>query len=373
MSTAKKLNVGPNLTHAEAMIAQPAIISPFWDALLAGGLSAALFLLVNVSFARNAPDNSIAAFVFNLSFIVNFPHFLASYQLLYGDFRHKIMSDTRFMIAGLIVPIVLFVGMAEAFAAANPQVLGYFLVAMFFFVGWHYVKQTFGVMVVCNAYRKIFYNKSERFWLQANMYSLWAVSFFNSNTHQASYAQLGVNYPSLNLTEYPLFAARAVLVVSILGNLYMHVKKYVREGAVIPPSSIMAYLAIYIFLLPAAIHPFYGHMSPFFHSLQYLLFVFAYQRNKIGSEVEKLPDIEARRKRVVGIGGFFFGSIILGALAFSAIPSALDTLPIINRALFGATPFVFFATVFINIHHYFIDNVIWKGNNPEIREHLFRA
>ena len=27
----------------------------------------------------------------------------------------------------------------------------------------------------------------------------------------------------------------------------------------------------------------------------------------------------------------------------------------------------------INIHHYFIDNVIWRRDNPEMKSHLFGA
>jgi hypothetical protein len=373
MSSAKKLNVAPTLTHAEGMMTHAAIISPFWDALITGGLSVVVYLAACVFSPRAAPGPAIGAFVFNLSFAVNFPHFLASYQLLYGDFRHKITRDFRFMFAGLIVPIILAVGMAEASSAANPKVLGYFLVAMYFFVGWHYIKQTFGIMVVCNAYRKIFYNKSERFWLLTNMYAIWAVSFFSANANPSTYNQMGISYPSLNLTVYPLYASYALLGLGVAGNLFMHVKKYIREGSVLPASSIMGYLAIYVFLVPQFTHPFTGHTSPFFHSLQYLLFVFAYQRNKVDAEAENLPAIEARKKKVLGIGGFFFGSVVYGALAFSLVPGLFDHSSWLNRGLFGPTPFVLFATIFLNIHHYFIDNVIWKGSNREIREHLFRA
>ena len=355
------------------MVASTAIISPFWDAFCTGGLSLAMFAIISVSFSRVTPDSAVALFVFNLSFLVNFPHFLSSYQLMYGDFRHKIFTDTRFMIAGILVPLVLAVGMAWSFVRLDSVSLGYFLVAMYFFVGWHYVKQTFGIIVVANAYRKIFYSKRERFWLQANMYSLWAVSFFHANAYANYYNQMGIDYPSLNLSAYPLQVAYFVLGLSVAATVYLHVRKYIVDGSVFPASSVMAYATIYLFLHPLATHPMYAHMAPFFHSLQYLLFVYAYRRNKIEDEIEDVPAIEARSKRVIGIGGFFVGSIVLGALAFTIVPGFFDMSPLINRALFGATPFVFFATVLINIHHYFIDNVIWKGSNPEIREHLFRA
>jgi hypothetical protein len=262
--------------------------------------------------------------------------------------------------------------MAEGFALSNPMMLGYSVVAMYFFVGWHYVKQTFGVMVVSNAYQKIFYNKPERFWLQLNMYAIWAVSFFNSNIGPSMYQQNGINYPSLNLSIYPVYVSYAVLAVAAFANLVMHVRKYIREGVIPTPAAIAGYFAIYAFLLPILSHPIYGLIVPAFHSLQYLLFVYTFRRNKVESSIQKneLPH-QIRRRRVFGLGGFFVGAVVLGALVFSIIPGAMDMTDWMNRGLFGATPFVFAFTVFINVHHYFIDNVMWKGNNPEMRAYLF--
>lgn len=33
--------------------------------------------------------------------------------------------------------------------------------------------------------------------------------------------------------------------------------------------------------------------------------------------------------------------------------------------------FLFVFWIFINVHHYFLDNVIWRAENPETRQHLF--
>jgi hypothetical protein len=55
------------------------------------------------------------------------------------------------------------------------------------------------------------------------------------------------------------------------------------------------------------------------------------------------------------------------------LPKYLDSYQMINSTLFGPTLAMFAITVFINIHHYFIDNVIWRGSNPEMRKHLFGA
>ncbi len=111
-----------------------------------GGLSIAMFLLSCVLFPRTSPDSNVAMFVFNLSFIFNFPHFLVSYQLLYGDFRKEIRSKFRFFgppslcrrFGGGMITLMPFRAseLSEGFLTHD------------FFVGWHYVKQTFGAMVI---------------------------------------------------------------------------------------------------------------------------------------------------------------------------------------------------------------------------------
>ena len=43
-----------------------------------------------------------------------------------------------------------------------------------------------------------------------------------------------------------------------------------------------------------------------------------------------------------------------------------------SRWLYGpVVDFLFIGWTFINIHHYFIDNVIWRRDNPEARRYLF--
>ena len=66
--------------------------------------------------------------------------------------------------------------------------------------------------------------------------------------------------------------------------------------------------------------------------------------------------------------------VVLGALAaFWLAPVTADALSGYDQAVFGATLFLFIGWTFINIHHYFIDNVIRRCDNPEARRYLFTA
>ena len=56
-------------------------------------------------------------------------------------------------------------------------------------------------------------------------------------------------------------------------------------------------------------------------------------------------------------------------LAFELVPNTLDT----AIGTFAAWNMFFFFTaamLFINVHHYFIDNVLWRFKDPEIRAYL---
>ena len=96
-----------------------------------------------------------------------------------------------------------------------------------------------------------------------------------------------------------------------------------------------------------------------FHAVQYLPFVYR---------------VEDSRRRAAGAGhaalvGVVAAVLLAGWLAFELVPGAFDALLGTSAAL-GISFFVIAAMLFINIHHYFIDNVIWRFADPEVRSHL---
>jgi hypothetical protein len=63
------------------------------------------------------------------------------------------------------------------------------------------------------------------------------------------------------------------------------------------------------------------------------------------------------------------GIVAAGWLSFELLPHAADT----ALQTFNTWRMFFFFTasmLFINIHHYFIDNVVWRFKDPVIRKHL---
>ncbi|WP_245277580.1 hypothetical protein [Mesorhizobium sp. L48C026A00] len=70
--------------------------------------------------------------------------------------------------------------------------------------------------------------------------------------------------------------------------------------------------------------------------------------------------------------GFIIIGSILGILGFWLVPIALSALIPYNEEVLGSSLFLFIAWIFINVHHYFLDNVMWRRGNPEVSKYLFR-
>jgi hypothetical protein len=357
------------------------LISPDMDVLLIGGASVAIWALMKICLKPEVPDVSIAWFVYTLSFIVNFPHFLASYQLLYLDNRKRLYKEFRFFWASVIVPGILIGALTVGFSQASSVFLGYMLNAMFFFVGWHYVKQVFGAMTVANATKGYFFGRFERPLLKCNLYSLWAISYLGSNIGSYQYSQDGIPYQSLNLPDWTLAVAYVVLNSSAALLAQFTIRKFLMEGRWPTKAAVVCLLSLYVWYLPVLSHPMFGHLVPFFHSAQYLMFVYVLRRNKTASSIAEgvrtgdwgADSPLARWKTLLGLWGYYGLAVLTGGVFMYFLPKHLDGLGLVTNAAFGVTPFFFAFQVFINIHHYFIDNVIWRGDSPDLRRHLFQT
>ena len=76
----------------------------------------------------------------------------------------------------------------------------------------------------------------------------------------------------------------------------------------------------------------------------------------------------------VRLGTLAASALGLGWLLFHIAPSALDGALVSRRAAataLGPTPYFAALYAFVNIHHFLMDSVIWRRDNPETR-YLFR-
>jgi predicted MFS family arabinose efflux permease len=80
--------------------------------------------------------------------------------------------------------------------------------------------------------------------------------------------------------------------------------------------------------------------------------------------------VAGRSKTNIRLLLFFGIMMFVGFLAFDYIPKSFYNMKS-SASVLKASFFMIAFLVFINVHHYFIDNVLWRFKNREVRELLF--
>ncbi len=384
---------GPTERAAAAMIeAAPQrgyLFGPLTDFVYLGGGSLVVLGLIAIFLPEGISTPQEISLMTILMLLINQPHFAHSYQMFYRNFRAKAFGLSyapalrlRYILAGLVVPIALVAflaaGVLSAIVTKSTLVLGYGLNLMFFLVGWHYVKQGYGILIVDSIQKKLPFSENVKRMLRINSYACWLVTWIGLNNTVAKAApQIGMTYYTLPLPA-PLY--RLILIAAIISTaavLAAFVQCW-RRTRTLPWNGVVAYMAtLYVWVVFARVNPLVYVVIPTFHSLQYLTVVWRYQLNAASAGSSRkglaalnrvLPDSVWRR-----LSAFVLLGIVLGYLGLDGIPRFLDTVLPYDQGIFGTGLFYFSFVIFINVHHYFLDNVMWRRGNPDIQQFLFRG
>lgn len=347
------------------------LFSPLVDGLCLGGASLIalplFWLLVPASAMASA-----AAVAMALAHLVNHPHFAHSYQIFYSGFRAKAFGEGfdaalrwRYRVAGLLVPLALAGFLLAAALARDLATLGLAVNLMFLLVGWHYAKQGYGIAILDSVLKRRFYDAGDKRALLLHAYACWALSWLAANRYAASYDFWGLRYVTFQVPAVFYWAGLAAVAVSGLWLLWRLAWR-LAERRGLAWTGLMAYgAALYPWLLLVRLEPVFLLFVPAFHSLQYLVVVWRYKLNEAGSERGLTPFGWLRLASFLLVGG------ALGWALFWGLPRFLDGSIAYDQALFGPALFLFAFWIFVNVHHYFLDNVMWRRGNPETRRHLF--
>jgi hypothetical protein len=318
---------------------------------------------------------NLAVAALALSFLVNYPHFLLSYKLAYSRGRPFIVGHWWQLIA---VPAALAAMFAAAYLLydvpldsvpvlplARPRVGDLLFTASFHLMivtlGWHYTKQVFGCMVVYAHFDGYPLTASQRRLLKWTLFSIWGMALVDFNLAGGWRWFGSFGYASFDLPDAagPLSQLFVAAAIALLAHRVVHAN-YRALGRRPSPNMLVPFVALCVWWLPVTRQEeFFYLMAPLFHSLQYLAFVYKMEDTRLRGEQHR-----AAWATVIAIG-----VVIAGWLAFEFVPRTIDS----ELSTFDAWGVYFFVTaamLFINIHHYFIDNVIWRFKDPEIRAYL---
>jgi len=360
---------------------------PFVDFLLAGGASIPCALVVFFLLGdTSALAPKVLAVTATLQIFINYPHFAHSYQLLYGGFWRRVfgsgtdrLTRLRYLWAGLVAPALLVGFFAYATGRDDARLLGHAVNAMVFFVGWHYVKQGYGVLIVLSVVRRIYFSAIEKRVLLVNAYAVWLCGWLQANEYLAEDRRWGISSWTFDMPDPLVAFGKAVAVLTSIAFICVIVRRLAILKKPVSLNGLVGYCcAIYLWLLAAGIDLVFLYVIPAFHSLQYLLFVWRFQLNKSQAAPSGRPwrqwlSAHPRLQGLVAFLTFVLAGALLGWLGFEGVPRFLDSSVAYDPQLWSGALFFFIFTMFINIHHYFIDNVIWRKENDEVRRFLFAS
>jgi hypothetical protein len=342
--------------------------------LLVGGLTPFLFplaWLLRATLAFDAADLAVGFTMFYAAYLINDPHFAVTYLLFYKEFAARAFGDAfsssqrvRYWIAGVIVPLLLAIWAALALLQRSAFVLGLLFQLMFLLVGWHYVKQGFGVLTVLSLRRGVRFSPRERAAILAHCYAGWAYAWASPADPGREVEAKGLVYTTLAHPPGLELGTGLVFALSVVPLIWVLVEKRRREGALPLLTPLTAFLcSIWAWSVYSSIDPLVRYMIPALHSLQYLYMVWLLKRNE-AREREAAPWFEAASG--ARLSALCASAIGLGIVIFHAGPTLLDDGQRASAAL-GPTPYFAAIFAFVNIHHYFMDTVIWRRENPLTR------
>ncbi|WP_337169409.1 hypothetical protein [Gemmatimonas aurantiaca] len=337
------------------------MVSPVFDWLAVGGLS--MLIMVPLLLSGRTDLVLVGAGVQAwIAAAINMPHFLASYRLVYGS--RAMMLEHKWASFG--IPALLFAYIIAAIVLVDwTQTLGIGLVTIAsVYLAWHYTGQVWGMMASFAWLAGTGFDATERRLIRTSLRILlaWHLAWF-------LYTQL--RDPSRVEIVYQV-ASAATVVAFVLGAWGL-LRMRRRTGVNPPLLAITAWLAIFVWYAVMARDPKALFWVQIAHAIQYLSFPVRVEFNRASGAGTVVHDPDHAVSGRVVMHMVVYAVLLLGISLLVAQVMPVALMGVIG-SVFGEGPAYaapILILMFINIHHYFTDGVLWKISNPAVRKDLF--
>ncbi len=327
----------------------------------------------------DSAELAVGFLMFHGAHLINDPHFAVTYLLFYKDAKRRAFGNAfstgqraRYWVAAALVPGALGIWLYLALSSDSARPLGALIQVMFLLVGWHYVKQGFGVLSVLSARRGYRYSAFERRAFLGHCFAGWAYAWASPATPAVEAEEKGVVYWSI---AHPPLLERVTLIAFALSTLVLAatlLRSWQRERRLPPLAPLTGLLvSIWVWSVYSSADPLLVYVIPALHSVQYLFFVWLLTRNqaKAAQQAPFFGPAPVQRLAFLAVS-----SIALGWLVFHGAPDLIDGARLSQHRHaherlgdLGPTPYFAAFFAFVNIHHYFMDAVLWRRENPDTR------
>jgi hypothetical protein len=340
----------------------PAITTRTLDLVLTGGLSAlAMGLLLAWAVAFDGSLEFVNGDWIALLILVNAPHFMASYRLLYVS-REQIVENRW---SAIYVPLALLGVLGWAALGHHSQwIVSNLIFASSIYLAWHYTGQAWGMVSAFSRVMGIEFTNLERLCIRSGMRVLLALHVLfalSGRLPPKEWIAPGA-YIQIYGTTFKIVVALAA--VSLLAGAGAFFSARAR-GQSIPLRVVLPWLALYFW------YPFWYYVPGGFiwvqlsHALQYLAFPMRVEINRFDPAQER-SGVDQIKHAIVVYGGL----VLCGAMVLHGPPLATYAF---GEGWYSSNTARLLFTGFVSciaIHHYFIDGAVWKLSNPKVRREL---
>ncbi len=296
-----------------------------------GGLTVFVVPFLKWLYVQDIPNLQFLLLIFS------FPHFMQTYFLFYRKqelwMQHKLVS--------IVAPILIIAVIASTRGHRTPELILLQAAMILFF--WHISRQAFGVAwhFVKNEYR----SKNLRTLVLATplLFAVAGWLHFNANANQVYVFKSWIDPLNLPNIYYQILQLVAWFVLSVLVVvLFLRSRRNGNIDARGFVFSVTPLFALAAWLHPLSLIGAYG-LIPVFHGIQYL--GFAVVTLEMGAIIASVSLV------ICGLVGWGVFQVLPGLFIGSEANAAW-----IVSGIY----------IFLNVHHFFIDSVIWKGSKKPL-------
>jgi tetratricopeptide (TPR) repeat protein len=348
----------------------PAIISPGVDIICGGALSAVVigvFLAYAGGQTAQWTEQIDVGEIMLTNILINWPHFLASYRVLYRSRDNVKRHPWVAVVLPLLLLAVFVYGVCtadqnspELAGLANQTMIDVLFPFAVIVLAWHYTGQSWGMTCSFAFLGGVRMDLTDRRLIRSGFRAMLVFHILWVLQGPDLLFLLDFIYPGLAAITVAIYSHwMYVFATTFLLGAMGFVRMACRSNALTAVKSAVPWMATYLWYLLIFYYPQMFFVLQIAHAFQYLIFPMRVEMNQYREKSK------ATGSSVLWHTFLYYGVLVfLGAIVFDgvmAISRPYDP----HRQLSHLLGFA------INVHHYFIDGVIWKIRNPDVRKDLF--
>ncbi|MBI3552699.1 MAG: hypothetical protein HY077_09270 [Elusimicrobia bacterium] len=326
-------------------MSKPYFVSAPVDFALAGGASIAAYGVLRAA-AGGAGQHAVDALtLWSYSFIFNGAHFAATNYRLYSSRQ----TMAQYPLTAALIPLAALAGLVASLA--RPESLAPFFVKLFLLWSpFHYSGQSLGVSLVYAGRAGRVLDRTQRLSLGGFIYGSFLTSVARGESVSGRY--FGISLPALGLPGWLWHGALAATLACGAVFAALETRSRLSSGKGLPAIVLVPAAAQFVWLVLGPGVGSFFQLVPMFHGLQYLLIAWFMQMQTA---------VDAQSGRIAASARWAAGNAAGYLLLFWGIPRAASWA--CGQPILFAAPVALAA---VQIHHFFVDGVIWKLRDPKV-------